>query len=102
MLRCPEVRTLNRKKALTTLKTTITTLTITFTPPRTKGRPQCLTSSKRNHPTQTFNLRDSWSEAVLWELITHLNFNVIPLSISLHNIGQVYLNWILSVTLRHL
>ena len=102
MPQCPKIRTLNREKALTTLKTIITTLTITTTPPRTKSHLQCPTGGKRNHLILTFNFRGRWSRAVLWELITYLNFDVIPLSITLHIIGQVYLDWILTVTLRHL
>ena len=38
---------------------------------------------------------------MLWGLITYLNFDVIPLFITLHIIGPAYLNWILPVTLRH-
>ena len=49
MLQFRKIRTLNRKKALTTLKTIIATITITTTPLRMKGHPQCPTSSKRNH-----------------------------------------------------
>ena len=97
MPQCPKIRTLNRKKALTTLKTFITTLTVTTTPPRTKSHPQCPTGG--NHLIQTFNFRGRWSGAVLWELITYLNFDVIPLSITLHIIGQVYLGWILTMSL---
>ena len=32
---------------------------------------------------------------MLWGLITYLNLDVIPLSITPHIIGRAYLNWIL-------
>ena len=95
----PKIRIFNRPNPLTTPETIIATPTITTTPPRTKSHPQCPTGRKRNQLILTFNFRDRWSEAVLWELITYLNFDVIPLSITLRTI---YLNRILPLTLTHL